>query len=205
MKLKNISWIALALVGFCEVSQANPFVNPAQRIGCATVTSVRDVNQAPLYNHEYVAKYGGQGGSADVASALVQGGVVGVVSAAVGTIAVDAARMATSQPKAQMVPQDARDWAYVKAVGLKMDDGSVMNLPLVNKAGGRASFEFREGNRFAVYWLKEYDSIQLSVWPAPPPDHKAYAQMCAKGADTEGYEAAVAAKANLINESKIIR
>lgn len=205
MKFRENTATILFSVAMCGGAQANPFINPALRIGCATITSVRDVNQAPLYNHEYVAKFGGQGGSGDVASALVQGGVIGAVTAAVGTIAIDTARAATAKPKVQMVPQDGRDWAYVKAVGLKMDDGAIMNIPLVNKAGGRATFELREGNRFAVYWLKEFDSIQLSIWPAPTQDHKAYAQMCEKGSDIEGFEAAVAAKANMIDESKIIK
>lgn len=187
-----------------HASDAFYFFNPQNRIGCATITSVRNVNQAPLYDREYEVLVGGRGGTGDLAVIVSGLDIVGTVAAAATSLAVDAVRDPSAAVDGVQTPADGT-WTNVQALRVEMDDGSVMNIPMTAQPKLTPGPKYEVGRRVTVYLLKERNSIQLGLGGrAPLPGDKLHEGYCKRGVSQAEAEAALKEKANLVQEDKII-
>lgn len=180
------------------------FFNQQSRIGCGTITDVRNVNQAPLYDREYEMLRGGRGGTGDVAVLVSNLGIVGQAVAAITSLGVDSARDKSIALEAVNAPANGV-WTNVKAIRVVMDDGREINLPLTAQPKLGTGLKYESGRRVEVYLIKERNSIQLGMQRKPPlPDEKLYAAFCRRSADAADAEAALTEKAHLVQEDKIV-
>lgn len=204
-KVKTLVLCGLTVAAsIAHASDAFYFFNPKNRIGCATITSVRNVNQAPLYDREYEMLVGGRGGTANLAVIVSGLGIVGQAAAVVTSMAIDAVRDPSVAVESVQTPAEGV-WTNVQAVRVVMDDGSVMNLPLTAQPKLTIGPKYEVGRRVSVYLLKDRNSIQLGLGGrAPLPDDKLHNGYCRRGVDQAEAEAALKEKANLVQEDKII-
>lgn len=181
---------------------ASTFMKRENRLGCATIQSVRNLNQTPLYDFEYERSVAGSGGSAELAIAAVGLGLLNVATAGVASLVVDAVRD-PSKPQPGVKPPTDGVWQHVKAVQIKMDDGAVMNLPLVAAHGAfTPSYEAR--SRVRVFWLPERDSIQLTLTGRMPmPEEKNYNAWCFRAVPQDRAQEIFKAAASLVKEELI--
>ncbi len=209
MKFKSSSK-SFALCGLllaasvAQASDALYFFNPRNRIGCGTITAVRNVNQAPLYDREYEQLVGGSGSTGSLAVAVSGLGIVTQTAAALASLAVDATRDTSSAVDSVKAPESGF-WDNIKAVRVAMDDGSVMNLPLTAQPKLSTAPKYEEGRRVSVYLLKERNSIQLNlIGKAPAPGEKLHEAYCSRRTTAEEAAAALKEKAALVQEDKIV-
>jgi hypothetical protein len=177
-------------------------------IGCGTVTSVRKLNQAPLYDKVYENDRQDRAGSTgDVAGVLAGFGIVGAAVGFVGGLAADTAIAANVKTKAPVAPAGG-EWKTVKAIRIKFDDGREVNLPLYEGTDSIINaFHYKEGQRLTLTYSKELDNIQpfmkgVSI-PPPSEDYK-YINRCKLRADKAVADDIIERSKNLVDESKII-
>ncbi len=205
LKIKTLVLCALALVTTAATADSTNFFLRANRMGCGTITLVRDVNQAPLYDQQYELLVGGKGSSSTVMGAAVQLDLVGVLKAAVVGAAIDAAR-GPSTAQGGVKPVEGGVWKDVKAVRVQMDDGTVMNLPMTAQPKLSTGPKYEEGRRVTVFLIPAHSSIQLAMaGRQPPPEDKTYAGWCSNMVEPAVSEAAMAAAASLVQEDKIVQ
>lgn len=201
------SFAACSLLLVASVAQASDalyFFNPRNRIGCGTITSVRNVNQAPLYDREYEDLVGGNGSTGSVAVAASALGIVSLAAAATTSLAVDAVRDPSTATDGVKTPADGV-WKNIKAVRVLMDDGSVMNLPLTGQPKLSLDDKYEEGRRVSVYFLKDLNSIQLNLrGKAPAPGERLHDAYCSRRVTQEEATIALKEKAALVQEENII-
>lgn len=205
LNFKTVFLCALTLAASAaHASDAFYFFNPQNRIGCATITSVRNVNQAPLYDREYEMLMGGRGGSANLAIIVSGLGIVGAAGAVAASLAIDAVRDPSVAVDGVQTPADGT-WTNVQALRVEMDDGNVMNIPLTAQPKLTLGPKYEVGRRVTVYLLKDRNSIQLGLGGrAPLPGDKLHDGYCKRGVSQSEAEAALKEKANLVQEDKII-
>lgn len=205
MFIKRLALIS-ALVP-CVVNAATTasiFYNRDNALGCATVVSVRDVKQAPIYDHEYERNFGGRGGSGDLAVAAIGFGLLNTVTAGVASLVFDAVRDPTTPLDGVKAPANG-EWKHIKAVQVQMDDGPVMNLPLLMRPSFGSGPLYRPGQRLSVYWLRERGSIQLSVvGRAPEPSDKTYNNWCLRTVAPEQASEVFRMAEHLVDESLVV-
>lgn len=138
------------------------FTKQGYRIGCGTVTSVRNVNQTPLYDRQYEMQFNGSGGTRDLAGLSTQLGIVGVAAAVIASVAtdttIDATRTAKKEIKLMNVPKNMK---LVKAIRLSFDDGREINLPLLDVNKFEFSGHYKVGKRYEVFYSPTYENLQL--------------------------------------------
>ena len=201
MKLNLI--ITLALVAFASAAQATDnlyFFKPTKRIGCGTITSVRKVNQLPLYDREFEMAVGGNPTTRDLVylASFIPG--VGVATAVVGSMVADGVIGSSSAVATVSMPPNG-----VQAVRVVMDDGSVLNLPLTAIPSGSLKPGYEVDRRVEVFLLKDRSSIQLGLaGRAPMATEKLYSAYCSMRTDPEDAAAAVKGAASLVQEDKIL-
>jgi hypothetical protein len=202
--LTNFTIIAaLAVSSTAHASTvASTFMKRENRLGCATIQSVRNLNQTPLYDFEYERSVSGSGGSAELAIAAVGLGLLNAATAGVASLVVDAVRD-PSKPQPGVKPPADGVWRHVKAVQIKMDDGAVMNLPLVAPHGSLAP-SYEAGSRVRVFWLPERDSLQLTLTGRMPlPEDKTYNAWCLRAVPQDRAQEIFKAAASLVKEELI--
>jgi hypothetical protein len=202
--LHNFAVIAiLAVTTSSDASTvASAFMKRENRLGCATIQSVRPLNQTPLYDFEYERSVGGSGGSSELAIAAVGLGLLNAATAGVASLVVDAVRD-PSKPQTGVKPPTDGVWRHVKAVQIKMDDGAIMNLPLVAPHGSLAP-SYEAGSRVRVFWLPERDSLQLTLTGRTPlPDDKSYNAWCLRAVPQDRAVEIFKAAASLVKEELI--
>lgn len=181
---------------------ASVFMKRENRLGCATIQSVRPLNQTPLYDFEYERSVGGSGGSAELAIAAVGLGLLNTATAGVASLVLDTIRDPTKSQPGVKPPTDGV-WRHVKAVQIKMDDGAVMNLPLVAPHGSMAP-SYEAGSRVRVFWLPERDSLQLTLTGRTPlPEDKSYNAWCLRAVPQDRAVEIFKAAASLVKEELI--
>lgn len=202
--LKSIAVCSLLLMAsVAQASDALYFFNPRNRIGCGTITSIRNVNQAPLYDREYEELVGGNGSTGSLAVAVSGLGIVSQTVAALTSLTVDAARDSSSAVDVVKAP-DGGVWKNVKAVRVLMDDGSAMNLPLTAQPKLSIDPKYEQGRRVSVYLLKDRNSIQLNLLgKAPAPGEKLHDAYCSRRVTEDEAATALKEKAALVQEDKI--
>lgn len=143
-------------------SGSQRFIKAGNQIGCGTVLSLRNVNQTPTYDRQYEGQFNGGGGTGEIASLAVQGGVLSIASASIASLAadtaLDAARTSKRMIKMVNVPKDQ---GLVKAVQLRMDDGREINLPMLDANKFDFSGHYKIGQRYRVFYSPTFDNIQL--------------------------------------------
>lgn len=192
--------------GMASAEPTNFFLR-ANRLGCGTITSVRDVNQAPLYDKQYELLVSGKGSSSTLMGAAVQLDLVGAGQALVLGVTLDATRgSSTSQEGVRPVePSEGFAWKGVKAVRIRMDDGHVLNLPLTAQPTLSLGPKYDEGQRVTLFLIPQHKSIQVALAGMKPmPGHKNYAGWCSGFVDPSDSAAALAAAASLVREDKIV-
>lgn len=196
-----------SLIGLSTIAHASDtmyFFNLQSRIGCGTITTVRNVNQPPLYDREYELLMAGRGGTGDLAGIASNLGIVGQAVAAVASLSVDAVRDRSDSLEAVKTPA-AGVWTNVKAIRVAMDDGREINLPLTAQPKLGTGLKYERGRRVEVYLLKDRNSIQLGMQRKPPlQDEKLYATYCRRTADAADSETALTEKAHMVQEDKIV-
>lgn len=180
------------------------FYNRLSRLGCGTITSVRKVNQAPLYDQEYEQRHGGRSPTTDVALLASGFGVVGQVIALATSMTVDVVRDSSVALEGVKEPANGIR-KNILAVRVVMDDGSVMNLPLTAQEKLTLKPKYEEDRRVTVYMIKDRKSIQLTMArKSPLPSEKLYDAYCSQTAEAGEAAEAIKAKENLVQEANII-
>ena len=186
-----------------------PYKDSTDRIGCGEMVSVRNVNQKPLVTSDSRYKpytpdknIHGQGLIAGVFQILG----ANPVAAAVVEVATVVVAGYTPPPSSEEVAKDiasqeaANDFTDVVAIKFKFDDGREINIPTY-----RISIGYKAGERFSAFWSRPSKAIVFSLMRtnARPGDGR-YDRFCSQTTDKETADAAIAASANLVDESKII-
>lgn len=198
--------ILSAAICFVQFAQATDFVDMRGQIGCGTITSVRNLNQAPLYNYEYESAWG-KTNSGSLASVANGFGLIGFAGAVIGSIAVDTVVSSNSAPIEVKPPSEGAAWKDVRAVRIELDDGRQVNLPLM--VAGKLDFASRTyqvGERVRLQYHKQLNNIQLMPkgLTAPKPGEDKYERNCALRANKLDADTIVKASENLVNEANII-
>lgn len=204
-KLTLIAAMA-AMVVSSQALAANDFFVQDNRMGCATITNVRNTTQQPLYDRDFERYYAGRGGSAEAAMAISDLGVVGKGAALIGSAIFDGVRDASTEVNVASVSPKDGNWPLVKAVQVQMDDGNVMNLPLQGKPKLVLGPTYEAGRRVVVYALPKFKSVQLFLLPKDPPKpgEKHYDNYCSVRLPADQTETIVKSMASVIEEGKII-
>lgn len=186
------------------------FIKADTRIGCATVVSLRNVNQTPTYDMKYEAQFGSPSGSADIASMGVQLGVVGVGAAVVGMLATDVAtremRSTQRQIKLLRVPTNIE---MVKATKLRLDDGTEVHLPLLDAPKLSFGSRYKVGGRYMVFYSPTFDNLQVvkgtlkDKYESPADEARDLERFCKRTLADDTAKAVLAAHANKVDETKI--
>ena len=202
--LKPIAFYVLtSMTSFALASDTMYFYNQKSRLGCGTITSVRNVNQAPLYDYEYEHLHGGRAASTDIAQLASGFGLVGQVVALATSITVDSARDSSATLEGVKEPKNGA-WTNIKAIRLLMDDGRVMNLPLTGQPKLVMGPKYEEGQRVTAYIIKDRKSIQITMKrKSPLPGEKLYEAYCSQTADAGEADEAIKSKEYLVDELKI--
>lgn len=203
-KLRTIAALAVAaaITPSQASSVASTFMKREHRLGCATIESVRNLAQAPMYDFEYERSVSAAGTSTDLAIAAAGLGLLNAATAGAASLIVDAVRDPSKAQTGVVTPKDGV-WRHVKAVHIKMDDGAVMRLPLVAPHGSLAP-TYEAGARVRVFWLPERDSIQLTLTGRMPlPQDKSYNAWCLRAVPEERAAEIFKAAASLVNEALI--
>lgn len=184
---------------------ASEFFDRQNLIGCGTITDVRDVNQPPLFDNEYVAQNKDGIRTYGIASMMAGAGLLKWAAAAIGTVAADEA---LSKEPQKVKEQD--NWTNVKAVRVRMDDGQEINLPLIKPRGDIERRQYTQGKRVTVFHVPQYSSIQLDTMirlPEPGDEAKAksYEFHCKRRLDDATATAVLKDAESLVRQDKIIQ
>ena len=203
--LKPIAFCVLTSLASCAfASDTMYFFNQKSRLGCGTITSVRNVNQTPLYDYEYEHLRGGRAASTDVAQLASGFGIVGQAVALATSMTVDLVRDSSATLEGVKEPENGV-WKNIKAVRVLMDDGRVMNLPLTAQPKLVMGPKYEEGQRVTAYMIKDRKSIQITMKrKSPLPGEKLYDAYCSLTADVEEAAEAIKAKEFLVKEINIV-
>lgn len=204
-----VAALTVSIIGTCGTavaSDTSDFINRDQRLGCATITSVRASMQQPLYDLQFQRHYAGKGGSADAAQAISGFGLASLASALMGSVVVDAVRDGSSAVDVKAVAPKDGNWPFVKAVALQMDDGSTMNLPLQEKPPLVGGPKYEASRRVVVYAVPKHQSIQLFLMlkDPPTPGEKLYDAYCSTTVPADQAVEIVKASAALVDEAAVI-
>jgi hypothetical protein len=187
-----------------------PYKDSTDRIGCGEMVSVRDVNQRPLVvndprykPHTPDKNIHGQG----VIAGLFQILGANPITAIVGEVATVVVAGHTPSPSSEEVAKEiarqeaANDYKDVVAVKFKFDDGREINIPSY-----RLSLDYKAGERFSAFWSKANQAIVFNlISNNSRPGGIWYEKLCSQTLAKEVADAAIAASANLVDESKIIQ
>ncbi|MFN5095816.1 hypothetical protein [Limnohabitans sp.] len=185
-------------------AQANRFFKPENMLGCGTVVSVREVKQAPLYDAEYERHVSGRAGTADLAVVAVGFGLLSAATAGVASLVVDALRDGSVSQEGVKAPPDG-EWKNIKAVRIVMDEGAVINLPLMAQPSSALGTKYEAGKRVGVYWLPDRQSIQVALRsPVPDPGAKNYQLRCKREISGERASEIFQVANQLVNESLVV-
>lgn len=186
------------------------FTKQGNRLGCGTVTSLRNVNQTPLYDKQYELQFNGSGSTRDLAGLSAQLGIVGMAAAVIGSVATDTAIEATRTAKKEIklvnVPQNR---GLVKAVQLTLDSGDIINLPLVDVNKFEFSGHYKVGKRYKVYYSPTYENLQLvesdedEMKRTPEQAARIWKWFCSPQLDKARIDELLSAHGNKVDESKI--
>lgn len=201
-KLPLMRYVFLCCLALASsASQASDtlyFFNQQSRIGCGTITSVRNVNQAPLYDRAYEMRFVKRGGDGDIAIVASAFGVVGAVAALVVKSVITDVVAQNVSIDTVVAPADGI-WKHVKAISVSMDDGNNINVPLTEERN------YKPGARVEVYLIKDRNSIQIGTQrPIPAFDGKLYPYICKRTADEALAVAFLKEKSDLVQEDKIV-
>lgn len=181
-----------------QASETLYFFNQQSRIGCGTITSVRNVNQAPLYDRAYEMRFVKRGGDSDIAMISSAFGVVGTAAALVAKSIITDTVADNISIDTVVAPADGV-WKHVKAVSVTMDDGNIINVPLTEERN------YKAGARVEIYVIKDRNSIQIGTQrPIPATDTKLYQYVCRRTADEALAVAFLKEKSDLVQEDKIV-
>ena len=205
--MKSIKiFFGCAVLSLVQLANASQWFDFKGQLACGTVISVRNVAQQPMYTQQFEGAWGGAGSSGSMMGALVSGNVVKAGVAVVAAIAIDTATSAVASSPEVKLPE-SEGFKNVRAVGFKLDDGRIINLPLL--VAGKMEFlglKYEVGERLRLQYNKQYKSIQIlsSNFSAPKPDEPKYEALCKLRFDKEVADAIVQASEHLVDESKII-
>ena len=206
--MKQTIATGLFLALSCQAVLAVDFMNKDNLIGCGEITSVRKVNQAPLYDKEYDLLHGNVGGTSGIAGMLTAGGVVKFAAAAVTSMVADKVIADNTTPEAAVKAQDS--WDNVLAVRIAMDNGSVLNLPLTAPPADQERRAYTQGKRVRVFYVPELNSVQVSTLIAKLPgleekETKRYQSFCGGKLDESTVAKVLNEKGNLVIEQQIVQ
>ena len=186
------------------------FVKPENRIGCAAAISVRNVNQTPTYDMQYEAQFGSPSGAADIAAMGVQLGLVNVAAAAIGMMATTAVepqlRGTEKEIKLLRVPTGMK---MVKAVQLRLEDGSEVNLPLLDAPKLSTLPQYKAGSRYVVFYSPTFDNIQVlkgnlkDKYDTEQEEQRQTQMWCKRTLPNDKAAEVLKAHANKVDEAKI--
>jgi len=205
MNSKIVTGLLLALS--CQQALAVDFMNRDNLIGCGEITSVRKVNQAPLYDKEYDLLHGNVGSTSGIAGMLTAGGVVKFAAAAVTSMVADKVIADNANPDAAVKAQES--WDNVLAVRIAMDSGNVLNLPLTAPPADQERRAYAQGKRVRVFYVPELNSVQVSTLIAKLPgveerESSRYRSFCGAKLDEGTANRVLQEKANLVVEQQIV-
>lgn len=206
--MKQTIATGLFLALSCQAVLAVDFMNKDNLIGCGEITSVRKVNQAPLYDKEYDLLHGNVGSTSGIAGMLTAGGVVKFAAAAVTSMVADKVIADNTTPEATVKAQDS--WDNVLAVRIAMDNGSVLNLPLTAPPADQERRAYTQGKRVRMFYVPELNSLQVSTLIAKLPtveekENSRYQSFCGQKLDAGTVAKVMKEKANLVQEQQVVQ
>lgn len=207
----------LFLVGLTCISNSIAgvarFFQPDQVIGCGTVTSVRKINQEPVFNAEYFGSLEGKGifFANDVSSASQVIGATGfagsiVVGYVAGALANAVKDARDGDAIYKVIPPQDGVWKNVFAVRIEMDDGRTLNMPLMNAPPLTRGRHYESGQRLQLTYYKQAQNIQVTDprISLPKVGDSTYERKCSMLANKDDSDAALKAAENMVDESKIV-
>lgn len=206
--MKTMFATGLVLALSSQAAFAVDFMNRDNLIGCGEITSVRKVNQAPLYDKEYDLLNGNVGSTSGLAGMLTAGGVVRFAAAAVTSMVADKVIADKTTPDAAVKSQES--WDNVQAVRIAMDNGGVLNLPLTAPPADQERRAYAQGKRVRVFYVPELNSLQVSTLIAKLPtveekETSRYKSFCGPKLDEGTVAKVMSEKANLVVEQQIVQ
>jgi hypothetical protein len=186
-----------------------PYTAGTDRIGCGEMVSVRNVNQKPLVTNDSRYKpytpdknINGQGAISGIFQILGANPITAIVGEVATVVVAGHTRAPSSDEVAKEIANQeaANDYKDVVAIKFKFDDGREINIPTY-----RISIGYKSGERFSAFWSRPNKAIVFSLMRtnALQGDSR-YDRFCSQNVDKETADAAIAASANLVDESKII-
>lgn len=206
--MKNLKkLIAITILSIAAQAQAIDLFEPNAQIGCGTVTSVRKLNQAPLYNQEYELFVENQGNSSDIANIVYR---ITNIAPGVAVLAGNLLDVALAGKPVGVVqaPKDV-NWEYVRAVRVEFDDGRVINVPVITVEKFAVGRFYEVGQRMSIFYNKKLNNIQFLPSGRSIPDKnekedRKYKTVCGLRIDKEVADAIIKASEHLVDETKII-
>ena len=207
---QTVGYSGEVVVAYGNEKGSARFMKPENQMGCGTVVSVRNVNQVPEYDREYEAQFGNNTNTGDIAALAAQNGVVGLVAGAVASTLVDATVAANKETQSTIKLLNVqKDQGLVKAVQLRLDDGSEINLPLLDAPRLSPFGHYKVGNRYRVYYSATFNNVQLVVsgerasYDSPERAEVARKLWCKRTLAEDKIKAVLEAHAHKVDETKI--
>ena len=198
------------LVTYGDETGPRRFIRGEFRVGCATVVSVRNVNQSPTYDIQFESQYYGGSGSSDIASVVAQLGLVSVGTAAAGMLVSDVvASQVRGTEKEIRLMKVPTNMGWVKAVQLRMDDGSEINLPLLDPIKLSPVAQYKVGSRYTVFYSPTFQNLQVlpvglkDKYGTLQEEQQQTQMRCKRTLPDDKAVAVLKAHANKVDESKI--
>lgn len=148
--------------------------------------------------------FGSGGSSANLVAQTTSPTALGIAVALAKTVVIDSAVEAKASTSSVVTPASG-SWENVLAVQIQLDDGSVINVPLIGQPKLSFQQKYEVSKRVTIFLLRDRNSIQVSflgLHPLPA-DEKRYAAWCARTVDANEALLVVKNNANLVDESKV--
>ena len=202
----NVVAILFSLVCVPVYAEKTDFDPKKHRIGCGTILSVRDVNQKPVPDSRFIPR-GIETGQGVVAGILeIFGfGLVASIAGEIGTVLIAGEAKKASEEKDLANQEETKNYKHVIAMKFKFDDDREVNIPKYRLVGSR----YMEGARLVAYYPESQKVIQFSINPhfanIPKLGEEGYAEKCSNLLPQDVTNEAIAASANLVDETKILQ
>ena len=201
----NVLVVVLSLISVSVYAEKTDFDKKIDRIGCGTVLRVKDLNQKPVPDSRFIPR------GIDTGQGVVAGifgifgfGVVASVVGEIGTVLIAGEAKKASEEKDLANQEETKNYKHVIAMKFKFDDDRVVNIPMYRLSGSR----YMEGARLVAYYPASQKVIQFSINPhfanIPKLGEEGYSEKCSNLLPQNVTDEAIAASANLVDETKIL-
>lgn len=210
--MKKLAILIIVTMMLANQARAEVFFDSSKQIGCGTITSVRNVDQEPMLSDDSMAyrleyrPVKDRTESLGTLALFTENSLSGAVAAVAGSIIYDA--VANSKSDVATLNPAERLGKKMHAVRIALDDGRVMNLPLIEaKKPFLFGHGYEVGRRVFVAYNQLYRNIQIEYPQSSQPPVKgesSYEKTCDFRADKDLADLIVKNSEFIVDESKIV-